>query len=364
MKTLHRLYISPLPIDQAPRERASRFLGIPGILKIENSYRVDRDILKNLVLESDDDIDEGSLSRYVAEPGFHQIHLILTGDQWAELGLRPTLYGQARTVGGQVITYGAWDDRRGILDHYSKEIQANFTENTLGEWHEGRHGLGPMLGIMNPTTHAAFYGYRASDSHLSKSRRWVRKPYPLEDWRALPWHLLPDRQPPRVKVEKKLAETRFNVLAFVGQLLDNMSRRLNTKPTLFAAANEYLGREASPRDLAPDELACAESVTNIIKDVLPDFPVITGTWTLWDALENDSRFKRVASPMPGTIIISPTGTVKDAKIVGHTGIFARDLIIMSNTSANGLWEENYTLDSWNARYRAAGYPVYYYQLTQ
>jgi len=217
---------------------------------------------------------------------------------------------------------------------------------------------------MNPTTHAAFYGYRASDSHLSKSRRWVRKPYPLEDWRALPWHLLPDRQPPRVKVEKKLAETRFSVLAFVGQLLDNMSRRLNTKPTLFAAANEYLGREASPRDLAPDELACAESVTNIIKDVLPDFPVITGTWTLWDALENDSRFKRVASPMPGTIIISPTGTVKDAKIVGHTGIFARDLIIMSNTSANGLWEENYTLDSWNARYRAAGYPVYYYQLTQ
>jgi len=35
---------------------------------------------------------------------------------------------------------------------------------------------------------------------------------------------------------------------------------------------------------------------------------------------------------------------------------------MSNNSFNGLWEENFTLASWNARYAKAGYEVYIYQL--
>lgn len=362
MKTLHRLYIYPDTIDREARDRASAFLSIPGVLTVKNSYCRDPDILNNLTLESDADIDERSLTKYISEPGFHQIHLVLTDAQWRELGLRPTLYGQSRTVNGQVITYGAWDERRSILEKYDEEIQAVLTESTLGEWHECHHGIAPMLGVMNPTTHAAFYGYKTADSHLKDSRRWVRKPYPLQAWRALPWHYLPDRHPLWVAKEKELRQTQFNVLTFVGQLLKNMAPRLNTKPTLYATAREYLGRDASPKDLAPDLLGCAESVTNIIGDVLPDFPVITGTWTLWDALENDERFKRVTIPMPGDIIISPTGTVQDAPFPGHVGIFSTGTKIMSSNSYNGLWEENFTLDSWKKRYEVAGYPVYMYQL--
>ncbi len=362
MKTLHRLYIYPDTIDRDARDRAATFLSIPEVLTIKNSFRRDPDILNNLVLESDADIDERSLTKYVSEPGFHQIHLVLSDEQWRELGLRPSLYSQSRTVNGQVITYGASNNRRSILSKYSAEIQAVFTEDTLMEWHEAHHGIAPMLGIMNPTTHAAFYGYKEADSHLKDSRRWVRKPYPLQAWQQLPWHLLPERTPRWVVLDEQLAKTQFNVLTFVGQLLKNMVPRMTVTPTLFAAAREYLGRDASPNDVAPDLLGCAESVTNIIQDVLPDFPIITGTWTLWDKLENDERFKRVTIPMPGDIIISPTGTVKDAPFPGHVGIFGRDGYIMSNNSYTGLWEESHSLEGWNLRYKDAGYQVLFYKL--
>ncbi|MFG6605291.1 M15 family metallopeptidase [Sulfitobacter sp. 1A10445] len=222
MKTLHRLYIYPDTIDRESRDRAATFLSIPDVLTIKNSFRRDPDILNNLVLESDADIDERCLTKYVAEPGFHQIHLVLTDKQWRELGLRPSLYGQSRTVNGQVITYGAWDKRRSILEKYDDGIQAALTESTLGEWHEAHHGIAPMLGVMNPTTHAAFYGYKEADSHKKDSRRWVRKPYPLQAWRALPWHYLPDRTPRWVVLEEELRKTQFSVLLYVQSILTGM----------------------------------------------------------------------------------------------------------------------------------------------
>lgn len=197
MKTLHRLYVSTAPIDRASRDTAAGFLSIPGVLRVQNSYRVDPHILDHLTLESDQDIDERSLRNYVAEPGFHNVHLVLTDAQWRALGLRPTLYGQSRVVDGQIITYGAWDERRGILHHYPASIQDFFTEDTLGEWHELDHGVRDIFGVKTPTTHAVFYGYASADSDKQSARRWVRKPYPHDAWLALPWHRLPDQTPKR-----------------------------------------------------------------------------------------------------------------------------------------------------------------------
>lgn len=362
MKILHRLFVYTDTIDKASRDRAAAFLSISGVIEIRNSYRRDPNILDHLVMESDDDIDEASLRRYVAEPGYHNIHLVLNEAQWLQLGIRPTLYGQCRVVGGQIITYGAWEHRRSILKHYAAQIRAIFTESTLGEWHELDHGLRVIFKINKPTTHAVFYGYSAADSDKRTARRWVRKPYPMESWQSLPWHRLPNQTPKRAGLEQELATTRFNVLTYVGQVLKNMSARINTKPTLFAAAQEYLGRDASPRNLAPSELSCAESVSTIIKEILPDFPTITGTWTLWDRLENDPRFERVSTPVAGTIIISPTGEGKRGAI-GHTGIFGRDLLIMSNRSATGLWDITHNLEEWTQYYqRDRKFPIFYYQL--
>lgn len=221
MKTYHRLYIATKDIDTEPYERSARFLSIPSVLEIKNSYRVDKDILKHLTLESDKDIDEASLKQYVAEDGFHQIHLILTKAEWKSLGLRESLYGQSRVVGTQIVTYGAWGTRRNIITKYDSDVQMNMTEETLGDWHEAHHGLTSIFRISNPTTHAVFYGFAAKDSHLKKARRWVRKPYPLQNWQQLPWHLLPDQNPKRV-----------GLVAWIEELKKKLAQLLPPKPPL------------------------------------------------------------------------------------------------------------------------------------
>jgi len=138
--------------------------------------------------------------------------------------------------------------------------------------------------------------------------------------------------------------------------------KLTTTPmkTLYQTCLDNLGIDVSPRDLAPDDLGCAETASNLIRKVLPDFPIILGTYTLWEKLENDKRFKKVTIPMPGTIIISPTGSAR-AKIPGHVGFCGVGDKIMSNSSATGLFVQNYTQATWRGRWVKAGYPIYYYQ---
>lgn len=131
---------------------------------------------------------------------------------------------------------------------------------------------------------------------------------------------------------------------------------------LFIEARNWLGKDASPLDIASDELGCAESISNIISKVT-DFPIITGTWTLWDKMDKDPRFKRVAENNGrGTIVISPTGT-GNHKIRGHAGILGEGVDIMSATSRDGIFRTNYTIGSWKERYKGIGmFPIYYYKL--
>jgi hypothetical protein len=50
------------------------------------------------------------------------------------------------------------------------------------------------------------------------------------------------------------------------------NQETNTE-TLLRVAKEMVGRDASPRDQAPDDLGCAESLANVIHSVDPDFPI-------------------------------------------------------------------------------------------
>lgn len=131
------------------------------------------------------------------------------------------------------------------------------------------------------------------------------------------------------------------------------------KKTLLQAALDHIGLDASPNDLVDDVVGCAESVTTILRTVTT-FPLITGTWTLRDELERDTRFTKTGIPMPGDIVISPTGT-GNGSIRGHAGIVGRNGSIMSNDSYTGKWMANYTIDTWRARYvTKGGMPTYFY----
>jgi hypothetical protein len=160
------------------------------------------------------------------------------------------------------------------------------------------------------------------------------------------------------KIFKNYNFTRWKTLKALYEKL------VSSKPkNIYESALSFVGKDASPDDLASDELGCAESVTNVIKKVLPDFPIITGTWTLYDRLRKDTRFKKVTTPQVGDIIISPTGSVAKATFPGHVGVVGMGHTIMSNSSATGIFESNYTFESWRARYRnIGGYPIYYFRL--
>ena len=144
-----------------------------------------------------------------------------------------------------------------------------------------------------------------------------------------------------------IAKVMFHI-SEASKLIGLLNKDTGPSKNLGAVAESALGKDASPDDIVPDDVGCAESVSNIIRELIPDFPIITGTWTLWDKMENDERFVNVTEPQPGDIIISPTGTLRNAPFIGHVGIMLDNYKIMSATSANGLWEQNYNLDSWNA----------------
>jgi hypothetical protein len=131
---------------------------------------------------------------------------------------------------------------------------------------------------------------------------------------------------------------------------------------IFASALYFLGTDSSPKDEAPDEYGCADSVSQIIKAVYDDFKGSVSTAQLYNNLLKDKRFIKVKDFQPGDIIISPTGINKvfnnDIKN-GHIGIIAENENIFSNNSASGLFIQNFTIESWVKRYRInGGYRIY------
>lgn len=124
-----------------------------------------------------------------------------------------------------------------------------------------------------------------------------------------------------------------------------------------------LGTDASPNDVAPDEYGCADTV-NCIHEKAFGYQIggSVSTHKLFQALENSDDWSRVDTPSYGDIIISPTG-YGNAKIPnGHVGIIDKDGKIMSNSSATGNFERNYTMEAWRNRYQVqGGYPVIFFR---
>lgn len=141
----------------------------------------------------------------------------------------------------------------------------------------------------------------------------------------------------------------------------------NNRLILFATAISCLGIDASPQDIAPDELGCAETVYDILARAFPlnvGFPLVISTSKLYDALKSSSKYIKIDQPLEGDIIISPTGYGNGGLSNGHVGIKGELDKIMSNSSFTGKFEENYTIVTWKARYTdIGGYPMFYFRRT-
>lgn len=132
---------------------------------------------------------------------------------------------------------------------------------------------------------------------------------------------------------------------------------------ILAVAKSWLGKDASPEGLADNTVACAESVTHILMGIGYIGYTITGTYTLLRALQQAPEWVEVSNPLPGDIIISPSGMGgKNGITSGHVGIYAENDQIMSNNSNTGLWDLHLNLASWTARYKVlGGYPILYFR---
>ncbi len=132
---------------------------------------------------------------------------------------------------------------------------------------------------------------------------------------------------------------------------------------LFETAKSLLGVDASPNDIAPDELGCAETVSNVIKKAGFPFPVIISTKELYAQFSHDEGWLEVPNPLAGDVILSPTGLGgKNGITNGHTGVVGLNDVVMSNSSATGKFEANYTLKTWKARYQdKGGYPILFFR---
>ncbi len=134
--------------------------------------------------------------------------------------------------------------------------------------------------------------------------------------------------------------------------------------TLYSTALSFLGTDASPRDQAIDDLGCADSLSGVYKAFGPIIRWSVSTAELYNILNTSPQFRKVTDFRPGDIIISPTGMGTRPDIIsnGHVGIVGENEEIMSNSSATGLWTNNYTVTSWVAKYRKqGGYPIFVFR---
>jgi len=129
---------------------------------------------------------------------------------------------------------------------------------------------------------------------------------------------------------------------------------------LYQEARASIGKDMSPTQ---SEFGCAEAVSSIIRILLPDFPLIPGTYTLWELLKKDHRFSEIEKYEVGAIIISPTGTSEiSGNISGHVGICGKHQII-SNNSNTGLVDTHITKDIWDDYFGTRlRFPIYYFKL--
>lgn len=131
---------------------------------------------------------------------------------------------------------------------------------------------------------------------------------------------------------------------------------MSNQEKLYQYAVSKLGRDASPKDEAPDELACADSVHEIVKGALGwEIGGGVSTQEQYKFLLKDKRFEVIDHYEYGCILTSPTGYGKLKH--GHVGITGRNRIL-SNSSQSGTWEQDWTFDTWTNYFKSyGGFPI-------
>lgn len=131
-----------------------------------------------------------------------------------------------------------------------------------------------------------------------------------------------------------------------------MEEPLNSKLIRIADALTKLNIDVTPDDKIPDEVACVESLCEVLNKVI-SFPKLSYTPDLVRELKKHPRVQGTLDFNEASIIVCATGS-GNGTMRGHCGVVGTNKEIISNNSKTGIWEYNYTIDSWVARFRNKG----------
>ena len=179
------------------------------------------------------------------------------------------------------------------------------------------------------------------------------------------WRYTRPKRMSLVVSNKELISKLQKVINLLRKLIDSLSTRADSedpieenredssREKILAAAQDALGKDITPHDNVPDEVACAESLCKLIQTVDPTFPMLPYTLDLLNEFKRNPKYKATLDIKPGNLIINAS-TTGNGKIRGHCGVLMGNDRISSNTSANGRWEDNYSIKKWNERFRYYG----------
>lgn len=144
------------------------------------------------------------------------------------------------------------------------------------------------------------------------------------------------------------------------------SPQMTNSQKFYNTALASLHKDMSPNDLAPDSLACMESVDGVYTatfgEHLLSMPARLSTQAAYEAMLRDPRLEAIIDPIPGDIVISPTGHSTKGAQHGHTGCWGKN-DVLSNDSNTGLWSDNYTHEAWYSVFnKTLGFPVYFFRI--
>lgn len=136
---------------------------------------------------------------------------------------------------------------------------------------------------------------------------------------------------------------------------------------LFDVAMTYTGKDVTPKDEVPDDVACAETVDTLYYKTFGEY-ISGGISVSTTVLKNEmlftsSKFQRVPSFEKYAILVYPTGEGNGRLANGHIFICGDSGKLYSNTSATGKFEQNYNLFTAKYRYETiGGFKPFYFRL--
>jgi len=151
-----------------------------------------------------------------------------------------------------------------------------------------------------------------------------------------------------------LLQELYKKLLWAQEQLNIYQAKQSKGTKLYQVTMDWLDKDASPDNIAPSEVACAETLTFLINKVDPTIKWTSRTST--SAVNGDlsrmtKKFQVVQLPRAGDIRMSPSIYRNGELIHGHCAVFLDSYWMASNDSKSGKLRKNYTNDSWAERYR-------------